>query len=51
VPARNQFFRYIQKMRELGITSGCTANQYCPESPVTRGQMAPFFIRGFFSVP
>ena len=39
------FFPYIQKMQELGITSGCTATAYCPDLNVTRGQMAVFIIR------
>ncbi len=53
VPVSHPFFRYIQKMRELGITSGCSANEYCPEATVTRGQMAVFIIRSLFgnSIP
>jgi hypothetical protein len=47
----NVYYRYIQKMKELGITSGCTATDYCPASTVTRGQMAVFITRAFFSVP
>jgi hypothetical protein len=45
VPSTHGFFKYIQKMRELGITSGCTATTYCPGDTVTRGQMAVFIIR------
>jgi len=44
-PAGHQFFKWIQKMWELGITNGCGAATYCPDSPVTRGQMAVFIIR------
>jgi hypothetical protein len=40
VPAGAQFFQYIQKMKDLGITSGETATTYGPGDPVTRGQMA-----------
>jgi len=29
-----------------GITSGCGAGIYCPESTVTRAQMAIFLLRG-----
>ncbi len=43
--AVGSFFPYIQKMHELGITSGCTATTYCPDLNVTRGQMAVFIIR------
>ena len=45
VPTNYLFFKYIQKMKELGITSGCTATTYCPDDTVTRGQMAVFIIR------
>lgn len=45
VPASHPFFKWIQKMRELGYTSGCAANRFCPGSFVTRGQMAVFIIR------
>ena len=30
-----------------GITSGCGGGIYCPESPVTRAQMAVFLVRTF----
>ena len=43
--AVGSFFPYIQKMHELGITSGCTTTTYCPDLNVTRGQMAVFIIR------
>ncbi len=46
VPANHPFFRYIQKLRDLGITAGCSATTYCPDDPVTRGQMAVFLMRG-----
>ncbi|MBL8231967.1 MAG: VCBS repeat-containing protein [Bryobacterales bacterium] len=45
VAADHPFFKWIQKMRELGITTGCTATTYCPDAGVTRGQMAVFLIR------
>lgn len=50
VPATHPQFKYIQKMKELGITDGCTATTYCPADPVTRGQMAVFLIRGKLGV-
>lgn len=49
VAAQDPFFPFIQKLRELGITSGCSASAYCPGDPVTRGQMAVFLIRSFYS--
>lgn len=39
------FFKYIQKMKELGITSGCGGQTYCPNDNVTRAEMAVFIIR------
>jgi hypothetical protein len=45
VPPTHPNFRFIQKMRELNITVGCTPSQFCPGDSVTRGQMAAFLIR------
>jgi hypothetical protein len=45
VPPTHQFFKHIQMMAALGITLGCEANAFCPEAPVTRGQMAAFVMR------
>ena len=44
VPASNSFFKFIQKMSDLGITAGCGSGNYCPDSPVTRGEMAVFLM-------
>jgi hypothetical protein len=44
-PSTHAYFKYIQKIRELAITTGCTAATYCPDNPVTRGQMAVFLVR------
>lgn len=38
-------FKWIQKLYELGITTGCAPTLYCPDSSVTRDQMAVFIIR------
>jgi hypothetical protein len=48
VDANNIFFAYIQKLRELGITTGCSATAFCPNDLNTRGQMGAFVARGFF---
>ncbi|MBI4903777.1 MAG: SBBP repeat-containing protein [Acidobacteria bacterium] len=50
VPNTHPQFAYIQKMRELSITTGCSATQYCPDSPVTRGEISVFLIRGKLNV-
>lgn len=46
VSTSNLFFPYIQKMKQLGITDGCTATKYCPDDTNTRGQMSVFVVRG-----
>lgn len=45
------FFRHVQKMKELGVTLGCTPQTYCPDSLTTRGEMAAFLVRAFLSNP
>jgi hypothetical protein len=49
VGAGRRYFAFIQKMRERGITGGCTAAEYCADSPTTRGQMAVFLPRGLLA--
>lgn len=47
VPLTNPFFKWIQKLAELGITDGCADAplRYCPDAPIKRSQMAVFIIR------
>lgn len=47
VPPSHPYFRWINKMRELGITSGCGTDTYCPDSYVTNAQMAVFAVRAW----
>ena len=49
VPLSHPFVAYIQKMYSLGITGGCGTLplRYCPEQPVSRGQMATFIERAY----
>jgi hypothetical protein len=49
VPTTGFGFSWIQRMKEDNITSGCTATTYCPNNPVTRGDMAIFLMRGGFN--
>jgi Fe2+ transport system protein FeoA len=42
-------FAYVQKLRDLGITSGCSATEYCGSASTTRGQMASFLVRTFLT--
>ncbi len=38
---------WIEQLAAEGITAGCGNGNYCPESPVTRAQMAVFLTRTF----
>jgi len=35
----------IAALADAGITRGCGPNRFCPDDPVTRGQMAAFLVR------
>lgn len=50
VPASHPFFAYVQKMKDLGITNGCSSAPalFCPNASITRLQMATFLMRGRF---
>jgi S-layer homology domain len=47
VPTDHPFFQYIEALKASGITGGCNASPplYCPDDPVTRGQMAVFLAK------
>jgi hypothetical protein len=45
VIAGSTFAGHIEALRADGVTLGCTARTYCPESTVTRAQMAVFVLR------
>jgi hypothetical protein len=47
VPPWHPQFKYIQKLRELNITAGCSATQFCPDDIVNRGQFSVFLSRAF----
>ena len=38
----------IEEFFRTGITQGCGNNQYCPNQPVTRAQMAVFLLRALY---
>jgi hypothetical protein len=42
VPANHPFFQFVEALASAGITGGCAPLAYCPDMPVTRGQMAVF---------
>ena len=47
VPTSHPFFQFIEALHASGITGGCQAAPplYCPDNPVTRGQMAVFLAK------
>lgn len=45
VPATHPRFPYIQQLKNLGITVGCTATTFCPDDLVTNIQFATFAVR------
>jgi hypothetical protein len=42
VPTDHSQFRFIEALAAAGITGGCGSGNYCPNNPVTRGQMAVY---------
>jgi len=42
VPTTSPQFRFVEALVAAGITAGCGGGNYCPDQPVTRGQMAVF---------
>ena len=43
----------VEGMYHSGVTKGCTTTplNYCPDKPVTRAQMASFFVRAIDPAP
>lgn len=42
VPTTSPQFRFVEALSAAGITAGCGSGNFCPDLPVTRGQMAVF---------
>jgi hypothetical protein len=47
VPCPSGYADWIKQLVAESITGGCSAGNYCPTSPVTRGQMAVFLVKTF----
>ncbi len=47
VPASHWAGGFIEQLSREGVTGGCGAGLYCPESAVRRDQMAAFLVKGF----
>ena len=45
VPMDHPLFQYIEALAASGITGGCGNGNYCPNAPLTRGQMAVFLSK------
>jgi hypothetical protein len=45
VPVSDAAFAYVEALAASGITGGCGGGNYCPNSPVTRRQMAIFLAK------
>ena len=45
VPTSHPFFQYVAALAASSITVGCGNGNYCPDLPVTRGQMAVFLAK------
>jgi len=44
VSVSNGFCGFIERLADDGITGGCGPGVFCPNDPVTRGQMAVFLV-------
>jgi S-layer family protein len=42
VPVGHPFHRFVEALYAAGITGGCGGGNFCPDAPITRGQMAVF---------
>ena len=47
VPSDYWAARFIEQLAADGITSGCGGGNYCPDQPITRGEMAVFLATAF----
>jgi len=45
VPTSHPFFQFIEALAASGITQGCGGGNFCPDAPVTRGQLAVFLSK------
>jgi hypothetical protein len=45
VPTGHPFFQFVEAMVAAGVTAGCGGGNYCPDAPLTRGQMAVFLAK------
>jgi hypothetical protein len=51
VASTDPYFKFVQKMRDMGFWNGCSSTLYCESNAVTRGQMAPMILRSMLGAP
>jgi hypothetical protein len=42
VPVSHAFHQFVEALAAAGISGGCGSGNFCPDAPLTRGQMAVF---------
>jgi hypothetical protein len=49
VPSTSTYFPFVQRIKDLGITAGCSTTPalFCPDDSISEGQMAVFMIVGW----
>jgi hypothetical protein len=45
VPTSSLQFQFVEALAASGVTAGCGSGDFCPNNPVTRGQMAVFLAK------
>jgi hypothetical protein len=45
VPTDHPYFQFVEALSASGITAGCGNGDYCPDRPITRGEMAVFVAK------
>ena len=49
VPPNHPFFPFVQKIKQLGVTNGCTLTRFCPDTMTKRGEAAALVTRAFMA--
>ena len=45
VPVTHPFYDFVMKTEDDGVSAGCGGAGFCPDTPVTRAQMAVFLLK------
>ena len=49
VPLSDPAYPFVQKMYEMGITTGCGTAEFCPNTQITRQEAAVLMVRAFLN--